>query len=253
MPGSTPLIPCREGLRSWRIRLSARAGRYLGNIAKPGDLIHNLAHLFTVRSCWLQGRQHCQLEGLAVGGSAGRVTSAEEFTEFAEAASPRLRRTAFLLCGDWHTAEDLAQTTLEKVFVSWRRIRRREAVHAYATRTLINTYLAYKRLKHTGELLTGWFPEPVVQTPEVEERMMVLDALASLAPRGRAVVVLRFWEDLSVEQVADALGCSPGNVKSLSARALGKLRAVLGEAIAEPGSPGHLPGENCQARKICNG
>jgi RNA polymerase sigma-70 factor (sigma-E family) len=179
------------------------------------------------------------------------VTSAEEFAEFAEGMSPRLRRTAFLLCGDWHTAEDLAQTTLEKMFVSWRRIRRQDAVHGYATRTLVNTYLAHKRLKHTGELLTEWFPEPVVRGPEVEVRMVVLDALASLAPRGRAVVVLRFWEDLSVEQVADVLGCSAGNVKSLSARALGKLRAVLGEALAEPGSPGYLPGENCQARKSC--
>jgi RNA polymerase sigma-70 factor (sigma-E family) len=177
------------------------------------------------------------------------VTSAEEFVEFAEAMSPRLRRTAFLLCGDWHTAEDLAQTTLEKVFVSWRRIRRHDAVRAYATRTLVNTYLAYKRLKHTGELLTGWFPEPLVQAPEVEERLLVLDALASLPPRSRAVVVLRYWEDLSVEQVADALGCSTGNVKTLSARALDKLRVVLGEATAEPG----LPGENHQARKIRNG
>ena len=181
------------------------------------------------------------------------MTSAEEFAEFAEAASPRLRRTAFLLCGDWHTAEDLAQTTLEKMFASWRRIRRQDAVHAYATRTLANTYLAHKRLKRTSELVTGWFPEPLAQAPEVEVRMVVLDALAALPPRGRAVVVLRFWEDLSVEQVADMLGCSTGNVKSLSARALDKLRAALGEALTEPGSPGHLPGENCQARKICNG
>jgi RNA polymerase sigma-70 factor (sigma-E family) len=181
------------------------------------------------------------------------VTSADEFVEFAEVMSPRLRRTAFLLCGDWHTAEDLAQTALEKVFASWRRIRRQDAAHAYATRTLVNTYLAYKRLKRTGELLTGWFPEPLVQAPEVEERMMVLDALAALPPRCRAVVVLRYWADLSVEQVADVLGCSTGNVKSLSARALDKLRAVLGDAIAEPGSPGRPPGEDHQARNARNG
>lgn len=181
------------------------------------------------------------------------MTSAEEFVEFAEAMSPRLRRTAFLLCGDWHTAEDLAQTTLEKMFGSWRRIRRQEAVHAYATRTLTNTYLAHKRLKHTGELAAGWFPEPSVQASEVEERMMVLDALATLPPRGRAVVVLRYWEDLSVEQVADMLGCSTGNVKSLSARALDKLRAVLAEAMTEPGSPGRPPRESHQARNTRNG
>jgi DNA-directed RNA polymerase specialized sigma24 family protein len=61
--------------------------------------------------------------------------------------------------GDWHTAEDLAQTALEKVFLSWRKIRRQDAVHAYAHRTLVNSYLTCKHLKHTGELLTGWFPE----------------------------------------------------------------------------------------------
>jgi RNA polymerase sigma-70 factor (sigma-E family) len=166
------------------------------------------------------------------------VTSAEEFVEFAEAMSPRLRRTAFLLCGDWHTAEDLAQMALEKMFVSWRRIRRQDAVHTYATRTLVNTYLAHRRLRRTGELLTGWFPERPVEAPAPETRLMLVDALATLPPRARAVVVLRYWADLSVEQVADMLGCSQGNVKGLSARALDKLRAALGEAMAESGPAG---------------
>ena len=166
------------------------------------------------------------------------MTSAEDFAEFAEAMYPRLRRTAFLLCGDWHTAEDLAQGALVKVFVSWRRIKRHDAAHAYARRTLINTYLAHKRLKRTGELLTGWLPEPVVQTPALEERMMALDALATLPPRGRAVVVLRYWEDLSVDQVADVLGCSPGNVKRLSANAMDRLRTALGDEMTGSSSPG---------------
>jgi RNA polymerase sigma-70 factor (sigma-E family) len=165
------------------------------------------------------------------------VTSAEEFVEFAEAIFPQLRRAAFLLCGDWHTAEDLTQTTLEKVFVSWRSIRRQDAVHAYTHRTLVNTYLAHKRLKRTNELLTGWLPERPAQAPAPETQMMVHDALAALTPRARAVVVLRYWADLSVEQVAEVLGCPPGTVKSLSARALGKLRAALGDAVAETGSP----------------
>lgn len=181
------------------------------------------------------------------------MTSAEGFVEFAEAMSPQLRRTAFLLCGDWHTAEDLAQTALVKVFVSWRRIRRQDAVHAYATRTLINTYLAHKRLKRTSELLTEWFPERPAQAPAPEERMMLLDALATLPSRGRAVVVLRYWADLSVEQVADVLDCSTGNVKSLSARALDKLRAVLGEAMAEYSSPSGLAGEQRDPGDTCDG
>ena len=71
--------------------------------------------------------------------------------------------------------------------------------------------------------------------------MLLLDALATLPPRSRAVVVLRFWADLSVEQVADVMGCSPGNVKKLSARALDKLRVLLGEAMAESGSSSMRP------------
>ncbi|HXD25175.1 MAG TPA: SigE family RNA polymerase sigma factor [Propionibacteriaceae bacterium] len=169
------------------------------------------------------------------------MASAEEFVEFAEVMFPRLRRTAFLLCGDWHTAEDLAQTALAKMFVAWREIRRQDGVHAYANRTLVNTYLAHRRLKRTGEVLTGWFPDRPAAAAAPETRMVVLDALATLPPRARAVVVLRYWADLSVEQVADVLDCSAGNVKSLSARALHRLRAVLDEALAEPGPPSRPP------------
>jgi RNA polymerase sigma-70 factor (sigma-E family) len=181
------------------------------------------------------------------------VTSAEGFTEFAEAMSPRLRRMAFLLCGDWHTAEDLAQTALAKVFVSWRKIRRQDAVHAYATRTLVNTYLAHKRLKRNGEVLSGWLPEPLAEAPALETRMVLLDALATLPPRCRAVVVLRYWSDLSVDQAAAVLGCSPGNVKSQSARALDKLRAVLGDLMTESGPPGRPREERYERRDAPHG
>ena len=157
------------------------------------------------------------------------MTAAEEFVEFATAASPRLRRMAFLLCGDWHAAEDLVQTTLAKVFVSWHKIRRQDAEHAYAARTLINSYLADKRRKRSTEILTGELPERPVQPPGLETRIVVLNALATLPARSRTVVVLRYWAELSVDQVADLLGCSPGNVKSQSARALSKFRAVLDE------------------------
>jgi RNA polymerase sigma-70 factor (sigma-E family) len=176
------------------------------------------------------------------------VSSAEEFVEFAAAASPRLRRMAFLLCGDWHTAEDLVQTTLAKVFVSWRKIRRREAERAYASRTLVNTYLAGKRLKRSEEILTSNLPEREVESPAPETRIVVLNALATLPPKSRAVVVLRYWADLSVDQVADILGCSPGNVKSQSARALDKLRTVLDDIMNDPGSPGYPLEERHGAR-----
>ena len=169
------------------------------------------------------------------------MTSAADFTEFASAASPRLRRTAFLLCGDWQTAEDLAQTTLAKMFVSWRRISQLEATHAYATRTLINAYLAGRRRKRGAELLLGRLPDRAVEAQAPELRIVMLEALATLPPKARAVVVLRYWEDLSVEQVAELLGCSAGNVKSQSARSLGKLRALLGDAAAEQCPPDRAP------------
>jgi DNA-directed RNA polymerase specialized sigma24 family protein len=103
------------------------------------------------------------------------VTSTEEFTEFAAGAAPRLRRTAFLLCGDWHAAEDLAQATLAKTFVSWRRIRRQDAVYAYASRTLVNTYLADRRRRRSKELLSAWLPEPAAPAGTPELRMVILD------------------------------------------------------------------------------
>src|SRR5262250_2332217 len=97
--------------------------------------------------------------------------------------SPRLRRTAFLLCGDWHTAEDLTQTALAKVFVSWRRISSKDAVQAYATRTLVNSYLAGRRRKRVTEVLLSRLPDRVVPPQAPELRLMMLDALAALPPR----------------------------------------------------------------------
>jgi RNA polymerase sigma-70 factor (sigma-E family) len=168
------------------------------------------------------------------------VTSTPEFIEFAQAAAPRLRRTAFLLCGDWHTAEDLTQSALAQVFVSWRRIRRRDAALAYTTRTLVNLYLADRRRQRVEEVLTGSVPDRPAEQQMPETRMWVRDLLASLPPRARAVVVLRYWSDLSVEQAAQVLGCTPGTVKSQSARALDLLRAGLG-ASDDSDSPGYGP------------
>ena len=181
------------------------------------------------------------------------MTPDEEFAEFAETASPQLRRTAFLLCGNWHTAEDLVQTTLAKVFVSWRKIQRRDAARSYAARTLVNTYLADKRSKRNSELITDRIPERPVQAHAPETRMVVLSVLATLPPRARAVVVLRYWEDLSVDQVAAVLGCSPGNVKSLGAAALGKLRAVIDEALTGDELPERHPDQRRDARDIRHG
>jgi RNA polymerase sigma-70 factor (sigma-E family) len=165
------------------------------------------------------------------------MTSREdEFTAFADAASSGLLGTAFLLCGDWHTAEDLTQTTLAKLFAAWHGIRNRDAVHAYARRTLLNTFLVDCRRKRRREVLTSdasQYADPVARAQDPELRLALTDALATLAPKARAVIVLRYWDDMSVDQVAALLGCSPGNVKSQSARSLEKLRQVLGDQIRE--------------------
>jgi RNA polymerase sigma factor (sigma-70 family) len=126
------------------------------------------------------------------------VTAAEEFIEFATGASPRLRRTAFLLCGNWHTAEDLAQTTLAKMYASWRRIRAHEHVYAYANRTLVNSYLADRRRLRARELLAGWLPERPAEPQTPELRIEVLNALVTLPPKARVVVLMRYWADMSV-------------------------------------------------------
>jgi len=164
------------------------------------------------------------------------ASAGDEFAEYAEAASAGLLGTAFLLCGNWHAAEDLTQTTLAKVFAAWRRIRHQEAVPAYARKTLLNTYLADRRKNRRGEVLTGdvgLFDERAVEPYGPELKITLTDALATLPPKARAVVVLRYWEDLSVEQVAALLGCSTGNVKSQSARALDKLRVLPEGALPD--------------------
>jgi RNA polymerase sigma-70 factor (sigma-E family) len=156
------------------------------------------------------------------------VECPDEFTEFAAIEMLRLRRTAYLLCGDWHVAEDLTQIALTKTLLAWRRISRRENAHAYAHRTLVNAYLSQRRARKSSEIPVGNVPDQAGQLGTAELRVVLMNALATLPPRARAVVVLRYWEDLSVDQVSEVLRCSAGNVKSQSARALQRLREVLG-------------------------
>jgi RNA polymerase sigma-70 factor (sigma-E family) len=185
------------------------------------------------------------------------MTSREdEFTAFAEAASSHLLGTAFLLCGDWHTAEDITQTTLAKLFASWHRIRNQDAVHGYARRTLLNTYLVDCRRKRRREVLTGeagQFADRAAEWQDPALRLALTDALAALAPKARAVVVLRYWEDMSVDQVAALLGCSPGNVKSQSARSLEKLRRLLDDPWTSAEPSGERTGDGRGAREAGNG
>ncbi len=157
----------------------------------------------------------------------------DDFTEFAAAELTRLRRTAYLLCGDWHAAEDLTQIALTRTLLAWRRISRPENAHAYAHRTLVNAYLSQRRTMKSGEIPVGRLPEAIAGPGCADLRIVLIAALATLPPRARAVVVLRYWDDLSVSEVASILRCTSGNVKSQSARALQKLRDLLGDSLDE--------------------
>jgi RNA polymerase sigma-70 factor (sigma-E family) len=155
-----------------------------------------------------------------------------EFSAFAASRWPGLVRLAFGLTGDRWTAEDIAQTTLARAFVAWRRVSRADDPDAYLRRILINA--SHRRFR--GRRVTeqpGDPPEIPVDGPAdlVGERAALLAALHELPPRQRAVVVLRYWEDLTDAQIAAALGCSASTVRSQLSRALAKLREspALGE------------------------
>ena len=167
------------------------------------------------------------------------MRSAEEgeFREFMAARWPTLMRTAYLLTGDRHHAEDLAQTALEKTAAHWNRIRRADDADAYVRRVLLNTHLARFRRRRVAEVLRADLSDVAEAdaSPSVALRDEVLTALASLPKGQRAVVVLRYWEDLTESQTASALGCSIGTVRSQAHRALRKLRVspLLADAASD--------------------
>ena len=149
---------------------------------------------------------------------------APSFEEYVAARGRALWRSAWLLTGDEHKAEDLVQAALVTCWRRWDRIARDGAVDGYVRRVLVTTYTDWWRRRWTGEVPTDALPEVVADRDLVEVRHDVLAALAKL-PRGqRAVVVLRFYDDLTEAQTAEALGVSVGTVKSQTSRALRALR-----------------------------
>jgi len=150
------------------------------------------------------------------------------FAEYFAARSDAMRRTAYLLCGDWHRAEDLVQIAFTKLYVVWDRVNRHDVLDGYVRKTVVRAFLDERRL--------GWWRrERTIATPTdsarpdppSEDRVILLRALADVAPKQRAVLILRYWEDLSVNETAALLGCAPGTVKSQAARGLQALRGVL--------------------------
>lgn len=152
----------------------------------------------------------------------------ESFTDYFVSRSNAMRSTAYLLCGDWHRAEDLVQTAFVKLYRVWHRLGARERLDAYTRQILVRTFLDearrgfFRREQPTAEHHELGMTDP----GSVEDRMVLLRALLDVPPRQRAALVLRFWEDLSVEDTAKALNCSTGTVKSQTSRGLGTLRGL---------------------------
>ncbi|WP_405427518.1 SigE family RNA polymerase sigma factor [Micromonospora sp. NBC_00617] len=166
---------------------------------------------------------------------ASRDPLEEEFREFVAARSAALLRTAYLLAGDWATAEDLLQTALTKTYLAWKRLGGIEAVEPYARRVMVNTSTSWWRRRWHGERPTEVLPErPGVDEIEQQlDRDLLWRHLRELPSRQRAVLVLRYYEDMSEAQTAALLDISPGTVKSQASRALATLRRRMGTATPD--------------------
>ncbi len=150
----------------------------------------------------------------------------QEFAEFFSARFEGARRIAYAMCGSWGDAEEIAQTAFVKLYARWSKIRI-ETVDAYLRTIVTRVFLDTKRRGRAREQVVAELPD-VIAPPEAgpAERLALRSALLAVPPGQRAVLVLRFVADLSVDQVAETLGCTAGTVKSQTARGLAALRAA---------------------------
>jgi RNA polymerase sigma-70 factor (sigma-E family) len=164
--------------------------------------------------------------------TASRAAREREYLEFAAARTGQLYRSACLLTsGDTHLAEDLVQETLGRMYALWGR--RIDNPAGYAHTVLVRVFLTQRRRRSSGERPTGDLPDLPLPEGDPELRLTLLAALAQLSARDRAVLVLRYWEDRSIEETAEALRSTGGAVRTQSSRALARLRAILGGSLAD--------------------
>jgi RNA polymerase sigma-70 factor (sigma-E family) len=153
----------------------------------------------------------------------------EEYREFAGSRAASLHRTAYLLCGDWHLADDLVQETFVQTFRHWRRVQRADNQNAYVKRILINEF--NRHWQRYGGLPVADNDRLEVAVPDISDEVVsradLLRALSTLPARQRATVVLRYLEGMSERETAAVMRCSEGTVKSQTARALNALEGCL--------------------------
>jgi RNA polymerase sigma-70 factor (sigma-E family) len=162
-----------------------------------------------------------------------------EYTEYVAARLSSLRRLAAVLCDDWQRADDLVQAALVKLYVHWGQVRAASHTDAYARAVLVREFIHDRRSTWAKRVsLSGQVTDSPAVAADHDAALDLRAAVAALPARQRATLVLRFYCDLNVEQAAEVLGCSPGTVKSQTARALDAVRRALGPGGAA-GSAGH--------------
>ena len=158
-----------------------------------------------------------------------RGSADAEYTDFVRVRLSYWRRTAYLMCGDWDRGDDVVQRTLTELYRKWPRARRADNLDALVRTMLLRRTIEERRLGWSRVRLSAELPEPSAPAgPDPSERLTLMTALRRIAPRQRAVLVLRFFQDLTVEDTAAALGCSEGTVKSQTSKGLATLRRLLG-------------------------
>jgi RNA polymerase sigma-70 factor (sigma-E family) len=166
---------------------------------------------------------------------AARGAEPEDFERYVARRHTALLRTAYLLTGDSHAAEDLVQTALARAWLAWPRIREPAGVDTYVRRILVNTQRSFWRRRRVHELLVGSVPERESWIGATSDLHQVLwAALADLPRQQRATLVLRYYEDLSTSEIAEVLGVSAGTVKSNASRALAALRERASSRVDHP-------------------
>jgi RNA polymerase sigma-70 factor (sigma-E family) len=159
--------------------------------------------------------------------TSGRRRADDEYTEYVRSRMVQWRRTAYLMCGDWDRGDDILQRVLTELYRSWARARQADHLDALVRTMLVRRLIDERRLRWARVRLGTALPDVSRAFADPTDRITLVGALRQVPPRQRAVLVLRYFQDLSVEETARAMGCSAGTVKSQTAKGLATLRTLL--------------------------
>ncbi|MEO3771398.1 SigE family RNA polymerase sigma factor [Micromonospora sp. B9E7] len=156
-----------------------------------------------------------------------RAEADDEYTEYVRSRMLQWRRTAYLMCGDWDRGDDILQRVLTELYRNWARVRQADHLDALVRTMLLRRLIDERRLRWARVRLGTALPDVSTPATDPTDRITLVGALRQVPPRQRAALVLRYFQDLSVEETAQAMGCSTGTVKSQTAKGLATLRTLL--------------------------